>query len=130
MRRWGTSMAIVGTVLTAAAILFIALGTTAMARGILGDSSASLGSVLLPTFVAGAACAVLVVGLLRRSRVAYVVAALIGVSMLALWANLMLGSRTSPFELIPLFIVIPPALIVLGLGFSWRDFWRPDTNPR
>lgn len=127
-RTLGEWMAIVGTVLTTAMILFVALGLAAVARGLMGDSSASLESLLIPTLVAGTGCAIVVIGLLQRSRVAYAVAALIGAFTLYVWIDLMLGSSTSPFAPIPLLIVLPPTMILIGLALSWREFWRRDAR--
>ena len=125
---WAAWMAIVGTVLTAAVVLFAALAFASLAGALGGGSSAPLMSLLVPVVIVGAACALVVMGLVRRSRTAYVVAFLLGAFTLHAWTDLMLSASTSPFELIPMLTVIPPAMVVVGLAVSWREFWQRDAS--
>ena len=121
---WPAWFAVVGMVLTTMVVLFAGLSLATLAGSMLGDSSMSLAASLIPVLLGGAACALVVMGLLRRSRTAWVIAFLLGAFTLYLWAELMLSPRTFTFEPIPILMGVPALMIVIGLAASWRDYWR------
>jgi len=125
---WPAWFAIIGMVLTTMVVLFAGLSFASLAASALGDSSMSLAAALIPVLLGGAACALVVIGLLRRSRTAWVIALLLGAFTLFAWADLMLSRSTSAVEPIAILFGVPALMIVIGLAASWREYWRHSTR--
>lgn len=86
-------------------------------------------SLLIPTLIAGTIYALLTIGLVRRSRIAYVIAFLVAAAPAGSWVYLAVTGDPLTFQPIPLILGTPPLLVVVGLAASWRTVWERAPSP-
>jgi len=116
---WGAGLAVAGMALFAVGLLFIGMAFDSMTVDQPGQ--------WMPIYIALGVMALLVMGLARRSRIAF--AATIALAGYQLLTSVLAIARTGlvgawQFGLIS---VVPALLVLIGLAASWRAYWRPNS---
>ncbi len=123
LRTWPTWLAIVGLGLLALESVLVAPSSAPLAAEVM-PHALGLQSMLTQILLAGVLLIGLSAGLAIRSRVAYVVALVIGLVPLAAWMYLLFSNDPVARQPLAIYVVTPPVLVVIGLIEAWPAFWE------
>jgi hypothetical protein len=115
---WGGWLAVAGLVLFGLGVLQIGLAFDAMTVDQPGQ--------WLPIYSALGVIALLIVGLARRWRLAYVAAMAAGLYGLASGLPRLLAGGSLGSWIFDLATIVPSSMVVAGLLIAWRRYWRAE----
>jgi len=134
-RTWPIWLATAGLVMIGLETVLVAPASAALTAATRGGSTLGIESIAVQVLLVGLIVPLLAIGLASRSRLAYVVALVIGLVPAASWAYLFAVGDPAARPL-TLLLVTPSVLIVVGLLLAWDAFWHPvpeesePTRPR
>lgn len=129
---WLTRMAIVGLAIVGLMSVAVAPASAPLGAALLGGSFIGFESITTQILLVGILVTVLAVGLADRSRLAYIIASIVGLVPAAAWLYLLVTAHPTALEPVTVRLVAPSLLVLTGLGLSWPAFWqnledgRPD----
>lgn len=104
--------------------VLIAPASAMHAATILGRHFLIFQSTVTQVLLVGVMVIALCIGLAHRSRVAYLIAFVVGVAPIAVWLSLY--ATADPMALRPVMVRLAAAALVVlaGLALDWSSFWR------
>ena len=129
LRTSPTWLAIVGLGLLALESVLVAPSSAPITAEVIEAPHLGIQSMLTQILLAGALLIGLGAGLAIRSRIAYLVALLIGMVPLGVWMYLLFANDPIARQPLTMFVVTPPVLVVIGLVEAWPAFWE-SPKPR
>lgn len=122
---WHSWLAPLGLGLMAVEGILIGLALGALGSGILGGSSSVVWSAVWPMLGIGAILVAAAIQLVRGSRAAWLAALVAAVLPIGAWLVAAVSGEDAALDVLTILFIVPPMLVVIGLGLGWRRFWQP-----
>ena len=126
---WPIGMALAGLSLIGLETILIAPASAWFALRLFDESFWPIESVIVQALLVAACLLAMFLALGNRSRVAYVVALLVGVGPTITWLYLAATGDPAAIDRTVVRVCAASLLILTGLGFAWPSYWHATTDP-